>query len=44
MLPPLCIVCTPAVVGALVRKKALWEFHTRTGQTGVAVFPAYEPE
>ncbi|WP_436835001.1 Hok/Gef family protein [Shigella flexneri] len=28
----------------MVTKKALCEVHTRTGQRGVAFFPAYKPE
>ncbi|TWQ04863.1 type I toxin-antitoxin system Hok family toxin [Escherichia coli] len=34
----------PAVVAALVTRKALCEVHIRTGQTEVAVFTAYESE
>ncbi|WP_215412201.1 Hok/Gef family protein, partial [Escherichia coli] len=42
--PPLRLCCTPAVGAAGVTKKALWEFHTRTGQGEVAVSTLYEPE
>ncbi|OVB26055.1 hypothetical protein, partial [Escherichia coli] len=44
LFPPLSFFFPPAVGGALERKKALCEVHTRTGQRGVVFFTVYESE
>ncbi|MCS1081851.1 type I toxin-antitoxin system Hok family toxin, partial [Escherichia coli] len=44
MLIALIVICLTVIVTALVPRKDLCEVRTRTGQTEVTVFTAYESE